>query len=73
MPAASWVSLSVTAAYRTARHGPGTVSSFESGPQILLSPEWIDVIPVVLGLGLFLLQRTLLDKQWWIGGEEKVR
>ena len=52
----SVVSLSVSAAYRTARLDPGP--DFGTGPQILLSPEWLDVIPVVLGLGLFLFQRT---------------
>jgi len=52
----SVVSLSVSAAYRTARLDPGP--NFGTGPQILLSPEWLDAIPVILGLGLFLLQRT---------------
>jgi hypothetical protein len=52
----SVVSLSVSAAYRTARLDPGP--NFGSGPQILLSPEWLDAVPVILGLGLFLLQRT---------------
>jgi|GEM_PF-1946456 hypothetical protein len=52
----SVVSLSVSAAYRTARLDPGP--NFSTGPQILLSAEWLDAIPVILGLGIFLLQRT---------------
>ena len=54
------VSLSVCAAYRTARLDPGPI--FSTGPQLLLSPEWLDAIPVILGLGLFLLQRGLTIK-----------
>lgn len=50
----SVVSLAVSAAYRTARLDPGP--NFSTGPGILLSPEWLDAIPVILGLGLFLLQ-----------------
>ena len=56
----SVVSLSVSAAYRTARLDPGP--NFSTGPQILLSAEWLDAIPVILGLGLFLLQRTAPNK-----------
>ena len=56
-----FVSMSVCAAYRTAR--VGTDPSFGSGPQILLSPQWADAIPVVLGLGLFLLLCSKTDKQ----------
>lgn len=55
------VSLSVTAAYRTARLDPGP--NFGTGPQLLLSPEWLDAIPVILGLGLFLLQRCLTRRR----------
>jgi hypothetical protein len=53
-----FVSLSVCAAYRTARVGSGP--DFEAGPEILLSPQWLDVIPVALGIGLFLLLQSKL-------------
>ena len=55
-----FVSMSVCAAYRTARVGtdlhPGT------GPQILHSPQWFDAVPIVLGLGLFLLLSQRFNK-----------
>ena len=48
-----FVSMSVCAAYRTARVGTGPYLG--TGPAILLSPQWLDAIPVILGLCLFLL------------------
>ena len=54
-----FVSLSVCAAYRTAHVGTGT--NFRSGPEILLSPQWLDAVPVVLGLGAYWL---LSQKSW---------
>lgn len=55
-----FVSMSVCAAYRTARVGSGP--NFGSGPEILRSPQWLDVIPVALGLGLFLLLQSRARK-----------
>ena len=55
------VSLAVSAAYRTARQESGPNAS--TGPDILLSPEWLDAIPVFLGLGLFLLHRALFIRR----------
>ena len=55
------VSLAVSAAYRTARQEYGPNAS--TGPDILLSPEWLDAIPVILGLGLFLLHRALIIRR----------
>lgn len=57
-----FVSMSVCAAYRTAR--VASTVGVGTGPEILLSPQWLDVIPVVLGIGLFLLLcRRLNDRQ----------
>lgn len=56
-----FVSLSVCAAYRTARVGTGP--NFGSGPKILLSPQWLDAIPVVLGLCLYLFLCQQHDKR----------
>ena len=47
------VSLSMCAAYRTTRVGSGP--EFGSGPEIVASPQWLDAIPVALGLGVYLL------------------
>lgn len=55
------VSMSVCAAYRTARVGTG--SNFGSGPTILLSPQWLDAIPVILGLCLYLFLSQQHDKR----------
>jgi hypothetical protein len=55
------VSLAVSAAYRTARQESGPNAS--TGPDILLSPQWLDAIPVILGLGLFLLHRALIIRR----------
>lgn len=55
-----FVSMSVCATYRTARVGSGP--DFASGPEILRSPQWLDVIPVALGLGLFLLLQSRARK-----------
>lgn len=58
------VSMSVCAAYRNARVGTG--SNFGSGPTILQSPQWIDAIPVILGLCLYLFlcqQRNKRNQQ----------
>lgn len=51
------VSLCVSAAYRTARHEPGQSRSVTSGPAILKSPEWMDALPVLLGMGALALRR----------------
>lgn len=57
-----FVSMSVCAAYRTARVGSGP--DVGSGPEILLSPQWLDVIPVALGLCLYLsLSKRRDDRQ----------
>ena len=56
-----FVSMSVCAAYRTARVGTGP--DFGSGPQILLSPQWLDAIPVVLGLGVYWLLCQKSDRR----------
>lgn len=55
------VSMSVCAAYRTARVGTGP--NYGSGPEILLSPQWLDAIPVILGLCLYLLLSQKAAKQ----------
>lgn len=55
------VSLSVCAAYRNARVGTGPMVS--SGPTILLSPQWLDAIPVILGFCLYLFLSQKADKQ----------
>ena len=46
-----FLSLAVTASYRTARLDPGP--GFTTGPTILFAPELLDILPVVVGLGLF--------------------
>lgn len=51
------VSLCVSAAYRTARHEPGQNRSVTSGPAILKSPEWMDALPVLIGMGALALRR----------------
>jgi len=56
-----FVSLSVCAAYRNARVGTGPMVS--SGPTILLSPQWLDAIPVALGFCLFLFLFRQHDKR----------
>ena len=56
-----FVSMSICAAYRTARVGTGP--DFGSGPQILLSPQWLDAIPVVLGLGVYWLLCQKSDRR----------
>lgn len=55
-----FVSMSMCAAYRTARVGSGP--NLSTGPEILRSPQWLDVIPVALGLGLFLLLQSRARK-----------
>jgi len=56
-----FVSMSVCAAYRTARVSNGPYVG--TGPEILRSPQWLDVIPVALGLGLFLLLQSRARKR----------
>lgn len=55
------VSMSICAAYRTAR--VGTRPNLESGPQILPSPQWLDAIPVALGLCFYLFLSQQHDKR----------
>jgi hypothetical protein len=56
-----FLSLSVSAVYRTARLDPGPV--FGTGPAILMSPELIDVVPIAIGLALFALHSSRLSRR----------
>lgn len=51
------VSLCMSAAYRTARHEQGRGRGVISGPAILMSPEWVDALPVLLGMGTLAFSR----------------
>lgn len=51
-------SMSLTAVYRTAACRPNPYGSFDSGPEILLSPTLTDAIPVLVGLGVCLAWQT---------------